>query len=162
MGAHTITAAFSGGTDYLDSQSGPIQQVVNPDATRAGLTALAVRNRRGRIIAVNLDASVQAVSPGSGIPTGPVSFFLGKKKIGAGTLSDGTFVLAAKPAQVMNHRVTAQYAGDGDFQSSGSPSLLINGNSTKAKARPFHAFVTRSHGPGARSMSRHASHGRGI
>ena len=145
LGSHTISAAYTGNTDVLPSLSGAIQQAVSQANSQSGLTGHAVYNRRGQIVAVDLDASVLAGSPGSGIPTGPVTFFQGQRKLGKATLSGGMAELTVKPGLVLNKAVTVQYAGSTDFRSSTSPKVTITRKSITAVARPFAAFYTRSH-----------------
>ena len=164
LGSHTISAAYTGNTNVLASQSGAIQEGVNQASSQSGLGSHVVRNRRGQIIAVDLDASVLAVSPGSGIPDGTVTFFQGQRKLGKATLSGGMAELTVKPGLVLNKSVTVQYAGDADFLSSVSPKVTITRKSITAAARPFAAFYTRGHAliaKSARPMARHASHARG-
>ncbi len=78
LGSHTISAAYTGNTNVLPSQSGAIQEAVSQANSQSGLGSHVVRNRRGQIVAVDLDASVLAGSPGSGIPDGTVTFFQGQ------------------------------------------------------------------------------------
>src|SRR5262249_30871045 len=115
------------------------QQVVNPAATRSILTATAVRNRRGQIIAVSLNDSVLAPWPGGGIPAGPVSFFVGTRNLGTVNLSGGTAVLSFRSKLVMSKQVNAKSAGDARFLSSVSPKVKVTRKSitAAAMARPF-------------------------
>jgi hypothetical protein len=146
IGSHAVTAAFSGSSEFASSQTGAVQQVVAQASTQTVLTATAVRNRRGQIVAVDLVSEVLVISPGSGVPSGPVSLFVGKKKLGSGVLSNGQFVLVVKPARVMGKAVIAQYGGDADFRSSVSPAVVVNKSSQAAAARPFAArFFHRPH-----------------
>ena len=113
---------------------------------------------------MDLDASVLAGSPGSGIPTGPVTFYQGSRKLGKATLSGGMAELTVKPGLVLNKAVTVQYAGSTDFRSSTSPKVTITRKSITAVARPFAAFYTKSHtmiAKSTRPMVHHASHARG-
>jgi autotransporter-associated beta strand protein len=139
VGTHTITAAYTGDANFQQSQSGAIQQVVNPAATRSILTATAVRNRRGQIIAVSLNDSVLAAWPGGGIPAGPVSFFVGIRNLGTVNLSGGIAELSVRSKLVMSKQVSAQYTGDARFLSSVSPKVKITRKSitAAAMARPF-------------------------
>jgi len=74
-----------------------------------------------------LTATTAAAAPGSGVPTGIVTFFDGATAIGIGTLSStgqaaiSTSALAAGP-----HTITAIYQGDGNFAGSTSPPITLN------------------------------------
>ncbi len=48
LGSHTITADYSGDSDYTSSQSGPTAETVSAAATETVLTTTAVRNKRGK------------------------------------------------------------------------------------------------------------------
>jgi len=66
--------------------------------------------------AVTLTATVVAVAPGSGTPTGTVTFFDGGSSIGTGTLnSSGQATLTTAALAVGSHSLTAQYGGDTNF-----------------------------------------------
>src|SRR5262249_4037833 len=136
-----ISAAYSGNTNLLASQSGAISQVVGQAASRSGVAGRAVRNRRGQIVAMNLNASVLVISPGGGIPTRPVTFFVRPRKLGPVSLGGGTAVLSVRAQLVMNKVVTAQYAGNANYLSSISPKVKITRSSTAAVARPFLSFA---------------------
>jgi large repetitive protein len=158
VGSHTITAAYGGNANILGSQSAAYQQVVNRAASASDVSGHAVRNRRGRIVKVDLDAAVQAVSPGGGTPTGVVTFFQGQRRLGTAALSGGTAEPVVKPGLVLNKAVMVQYTGDANFRPSVSPNVLITRRSITAAARPFTAFFAGSRGPAARTMARHTSH----
>ncbi len=176
MGSHTISAAYAGNADVVASRSSVIQEVVNQANSQSGLDSHVVRNRRGQIIAVALDAAVLAVSPGSGLPTGVVTFFQGQRRLGKAMLNGGTAELAVKPGLVLKQGgtaglavkpglvlkkvVTVSYSGDANFLSSVSPKVRITKQSITATARPSAAFYTGSHSRIARPMARHASHAR--
>ena len=108
VGSHTITAAYTGNANFLSSQAGSIPQDVTQADTPVRLNGKAVRNRRGRIVTVELDAHVLSVSPGSGMPTGPVTFFVGRPKLGSTRLIDGTAVLAVRSGLVLHKGVTVR------------------------------------------------------
>jgi hypothetical protein len=141
VAGHSISAAYSGNTNFLPSQSGAIFQGVLQATTQTSVTGHAVRNRRGQIVAVELDASALVFSPGSGIPAGPVSFFVGSRKLGTVGLSGGTAVLTVNAQVVLGKTVTAQYAGNADYLSSISPKVKITKGSITQVARPFFQFA---------------------
>jgi hypothetical protein len=72
---------------------------------------------------VTLTADVLATAPGSGTPTGTVTFDNGKKKLGNVTLSDGVAALQTKKLTKGAHMVTVVYHGDSDFTGNTSTGL---------------------------------------
>ena len=73
-------------------------------------------------------ATVAAVSPGTGTPTGTVNFFDGATQIGTGTLnSSGVATFSTSTLSVGTHSITAVYAGDTNFTTSTSTAVLPGG-----------------------------------
>src|SRR5207244_5281932 len=70
VGSHTITAVYSGNTNYNTSTSSAITQTVNKDGTTTSLASS--KNPSGPGQAVTFTATVVANAPGSGIPQGTV------------------------------------------------------------------------------------------
>ena len=68
-------------------------------------------------------ATVAAVPPGAGTPTGTVDFFDGRTTIGTGTLTAGVATLGTNALAVRTHSITAFYAGDTNFATNASPVL---------------------------------------
>ena len=71
---------------------------------------------------VTFTATVAAVAPGTGTPTGAVTFFDGATSLGSGTLqSPGVWTLSTATLGVGEHSsITADYSGDANFLSSNS------------------------------------------
>ena len=72
---------------------------------------------------VTITATVAAVAPGSGTPTGSVEFYDGSTDLGGGTLSGGVATLSTSSLGVGSHGITAVYGGDTDFSTSTSAAL---------------------------------------
>ncbi|MFE2500205.1 Ig-like domain-containing protein, partial [Streptomyces scopuliridis] len=70
---------------------------------------------------VTLTATVAAVAPGAGTPTGTVSFFDGATLLGNGTLSGGVATFVTSALAIGTHPLTAVYNGSGNFNTSTSP-----------------------------------------
>ncbi len=123
VGSNSITAVYEGDTNYSTSTSAPVPV---PVAQASTTTAVAffpsspVANQN-----VTLTATVAAVSPGAGTPTGSVQFFNGTTLLGTGTITAGvaTVTTAALPAGA--NMVTAKYSGDTNFEVSTSPALTV-------------------------------------
>jgi len=124
VGNHAITVISSGDPNFIGSASSIVTQTVNPAATSTSLTSSVNPSVTGQ--AVTITATVSVNMPGSGTPTGTVSFeddsitiagCAADPVIGAGiaTCAD-TFVAGADA-------ITAVYGGDANFMGSTSPIL---------------------------------------
>jgi hypothetical protein len=72
---------------------------------------------------VTFTATVSAAAPGSGTPTGSVTFYDGTTKLGTGTLNGGSAAFTITTLSIGTHSITAVYGGDGNFKTSTSPAL---------------------------------------
>ena len=115
VATHSITAVYSGDTNDLTSTSTAVDQVVNLVATTAALTS---SNLSGAAGTVTYSATVADVAPGTGTPTGTVTFYDSAGLIGMATLVGG--VAKLKPsAQVLapgSYLIYAIYSGDATHQ----------------------------------------------
>ncbi|WP_030356027.1 Ig-like domain-containing protein, partial [Streptomyces scopuliridis] len=68
-----------------------------------------------------LTATVTAVPPGAGTPTGTVSFFDGATLLGTATLSGGVATFSVSTLGIGSHSLTAVYNGSPNFTGSTSP-----------------------------------------
>jgi hypothetical protein len=118
VGIHSITAAYSGDADFMGSAASATTTTTQA-ATITTLTAAPDPSVFGQ--AITLTASVSAIPPGAGTPTGTVSFFDGAALLGTGTLGGGVATLTSSSLTVGSHSLTAVYSGDADFTSSTSP-----------------------------------------
>jgi hypothetical protein len=97
-----------------------------------GNTSTAVRSSKNPSVPagqVTFTATVSAVAPADGTPTGTVTFLDGGSAIGTGSLTGGTVTLSTTALATGNHTITAQYGGDADFDVSngsltGNPQLV--------------------------------------
>jgi len=112
-GPHTITVSYSGDGNFVTSTSGPMTQAVNQAATTTKVTSSANPSIFGE--SVTFTATVKAVAPGSGTPTGTVSFLDGSTSLGTGTLSGGTATLSISTLAAAAHSITVVYEGDANF-----------------------------------------------
>src|SRR5262249_32926651 len=87
VGNHMLTASFAGGGGFAGSTSPAVAETVNPAATAVTLNSSITPAVTGQ--AVTLTATVTAVAPGAGIPTGTVTFFDGGTPLGSAML-DGS------------------------------------------------------------------------
>jgi hypothetical protein len=120
-GSHSITASYGGSSTYAGSTSPVLTQVVNVDPTTTTVTSSLNPSVFGQN--VTFTATVHATAPGSGIPTGSVTFFDGTTQIGTGTLASGSATLVTNALVAGSHSITVSYASDGNFGSSTSAAL---------------------------------------
>jgi hypothetical protein len=132
VASHSITAVYGGDTDDLGSTSSALSQVVNKDSTSTGLTSSVNPSTFGQ--SVTFTATVTASAPGSGTPTGTVTFKDGTSTLGTGTLSGGVATYTTSKLSVGTHSITAIYNGDTNFKTSTSPALTQTVNKKKAPA----------------------------
>ena len=106
-------------------------QAVNRAGTTTALTSSANPSVYGQ--AVTFTATVAAVSPGGGTPTGTVTFKDGATILGTGTLdAGGRATFTTSSLAVGRHSITAVYGGDTNFSVSTSTVLTqtVNREST--------------------------------
>ena len=118
---HPIRAVYSGSSNLSGSTSNTISQVVNKAATITTLLSALNPSTFGDNIVFT--AFVSATSPGSGIPTGTVTFRNGAATLGTGVLNaagSATFSISSLAANVTLYSITAVYAGDVNFLTSTS------------------------------------------
>ena len=123
-GSHTITAVYNGSSSDITSTSPSLIQTVNQDTTTTAVTASANPSVFGQW--VTFTATVTAAAPGSGTPTGLVTFYMdgSSTPLGSGTLGcSGFAILSIKTLPVGSHTITAIYRGDNNFITSTSPTL---------------------------------------
>ncbi|MFI1405754.1 Ig-like domain-containing protein, partial [Streptomyces griseofuscus] len=115
----SLIAVYSGDTEFTGSTSPVDVQTVTQSATTTGLTSAPDPSVFGE--AKTLTATVAAVPPGAGTPTGTVDFFDGATLIGTSTVTGGTATLTTSALGVGTHSLTAVYNGDTEFTGSTSP-----------------------------------------
>ncbi|MGW3266600.1 Ig-like domain-containing protein, partial [Streptomyces sp. NPDC001056] len=119
VGTHSLIAVYSGSTNFGSSASPIDTQTVTKASTTTTLTSTPNPSTVGQ--AVTLTATVAAVPPGTGTPTGTVSFFDGATLLGTSTLVGGTATLTTSSLTVGTHSLTAVYNGSATFNPSTSP-----------------------------------------
>jgi hypothetical protein len=115
VGTSAITAVYSGDANFPGSTSTIFSQTVNADAT--SVTVASSLNPAPFGEPVTFTATVTAQAPGSGTPTGTVTFKDGSSTLGAATLSGGSATFTATLSEG-SHPITAVYGGDGSFNGS--------------------------------------------
>jgi subtilisin-like proprotein convertase family protein len=112
VGTYTITAIGATSTNYTfnyvvgtltigqSASSGVVASSANPQLPGANVT---------------FTATISAVAPGVGTPSGTVSFRVDGSIAGSGTLSGGAATFTTSSLALGAHTVVAEYAGDGNF-----------------------------------------------
>jgi hypothetical protein len=127
---HTVTANYVDADGNFSNSAGSLSggQVVNKPNTATNLTSSQNSSALGQ--SVTFTATVSAVAPGTGTPTGTVTFFDGGSAIGTGTLNSGVATFATSALVAGNNTITTSYSGDGTFNGStasltGNPQVVV-------------------------------------
>jgi hypothetical protein len=118
VGSHNITVTYGGDANFATSTSSILTQVVDKASTTT--TLLGAPNPANVGQTVTLTATVAAVSPGAGSPTGTVTFSEGAATLGTGTVSSGVATLNISTLSAGSHTIIASYGGDTNFITSAS------------------------------------------
>ncbi|MFE9060091.1 Ig-like domain repeat protein [Streptomyces violaceusniger] len=126
-GSHAVTAVYSGDASFTSS-TGTDTQTVNQSATTTTATSTPDPSTFGQTL--TLTATVAAVPPGAGIPTGSVTFTI--SGTGGGTLTGalnagGVATVTSSTLAAGTHTITAVYGGAVNFSSStGTDTQTVN------------------------------------
>ncbi|HKW32657.1 MAG TPA: Ig-like domain repeat protein [Candidatus Acidoferrum sp.] len=121
VGPHSITAQYSGDTNYSGSTASAIVETVNPAADNVSVsTSSTFYGQPSTFI-----ATVQPVGY-SGTPTGTLTFSDGTTVLGTGTLSNGSAQFTTSTLTVGSHSISASYSGDANFQPATSAQVTAN------------------------------------
>ncbi len=120
VGTHAVRAVYPGDTNYTSSTSAPLAQVVSRASTGTTLTLTTPVSRQNTI---TYRATVVAVAPGGGTPTGTVRFFRNGNRIGTATLVNGVAVLSYRNTGLNTgtYQMTARYVASTNYAGSTSP-----------------------------------------
>jgi len=117
---HTVTASYSGDTDFSASSASSSQQVdqkVGQAAVTTAVTANSATSVYGAPVA--LGATVTAASPGAGTPTGTVTFEVNGNPVGTpAALTNGAANETVSGLPGGSDSITASYSGDSNFAAS--------------------------------------------
>ena len=123
VGTHTIVATFSGSTNYTTSISAGLSETVNKANSRTVVTTSGTPAAQGTTVI--LTATVTAVVPGVGVPTGSVQFVIDGNNVGPvlALNTSGQTAYASATIPVGRHTVSAVYTGDANFNASTSNNI---------------------------------------
>jgi hypothetical protein len=130
-GPHTITATYSGDTNFAGAADTKSQIVA-----AAGTTTFLAGTPNPGIFgqSVTFTATTVAVAPGAGTPAGIVSFFDGGTPLGSASLDgSGVATLSTTSLVLGSQNITAVYAGSTSFTgSTGTFSQTVTAGTTTA------------------------------
>jgi hypothetical protein len=121
LGSHSITASYSGDSNFTGSNSGAVSQVVN----QAGTTTVVASSLNPAYVtqSITFTATVNGLYGGS--PTGSVTFKAGSTMLGTATLNgSGQASLTTSFSTAGPRSITAIYVGDVNYHGSTSAVLV--------------------------------------
>ncbi len=120
VGPHTVSATYGGDAGFNGSSGSLPTQTVNKSSTSTSLTSAPNPSVFGQ--SVTFTATVSAIAPGAGNPSGTVTFLDNGVSIGSGSVgAGGVATLTTSALAVGTHaNITAQYSGDASFNGSTS------------------------------------------
>ena len=118
LGTHSITAVYNGSTTFATSTSTALTQTVSQDSTTTMVLSSANPSASGQ--AVVFTAVELPAAPGTGVPTGTVTFKDGTTTLATETLSGGTAFYIDTALTNGIHSITVVYSGDANFTTSTS------------------------------------------
>jgi hypothetical protein len=127
VGTHSITAQYSGDSNYATSTSSALSFIVTAVSSLLNTaTALAATPTSGVSgVSISFSATITPAS-GSAVPTGSVDFYDGTTSLGTETLnSSGEATLSTSTLAVGTHSITAKYSGDTNFNASTSSAVTV-------------------------------------
>ena len=145
LGAHSITASYGGDANFQTSVSSATTQTVGQAATTGTVVSSVASPVFGQ--SITLTATVVVTAPGTGIPTGTVTFLDGATVLGTASLNAGVATFAVSSLSVDTHSITASYGGDTTYMASTSPitSVVVGqASSTTTIASPTATFYGQS------------------
>ncbi|HVV35819.1 MAG TPA: Ig-like domain-containing protein [Acidimicrobiales bacterium] len=133
-GPHSISAAYSGDTNYVGS-TGTSSFTVDKAGTMTGLSSSPNPSVFGQPVTITGTVS-PSTAPGS------VLFSDGASSLGSGTLSSGTASVTTSALSVGSHTLNGHYAGDDNYESSDASPItqVVNkADTTTVLTGPAHA-----------------------
>jgi hypothetical protein len=122
VGSHVILALYGGDGNFGGSNSASQTETVTQATTTATLGASGSPSVSGQ--SVTFTATVQAVSPAGGVPTGTVNFKEGSLILGSGTLNtSGVATFTTTTLAIATHSIVAQYLGTSGYAGSSSSTV---------------------------------------
>ena len=124
VGNYTITAVYTpaAGSGFLGSTT-TIDQSISQDPAIAALSSSENPSNYGDTVTFTVTVTPDA--PGSGPPTGSVTFYDGSTALGTESLTAGLATYTTSNLAIGNHTISAIYNGDTNFTNDPNSSPLI-------------------------------------
>lgn len=120
-GVNSITAQYQGNASFGGSNSTPLTVTVAKANTTSVLTTTPNPSSLGA--SVTITVTISSTSTSSVKPSGNVTFFSDGVQIGTATAVNGVATLTSSSLTIGAHAITAQYDGDGNYNSSTAPAV---------------------------------------
>jgi len=122
LGTRNLQAVFTPGTpDFLPAQSSNVSSTVKRATTATVVSSSANPSNAGESVTFT---ALVTVTNGQGTPTGSVTFRDGNTTLATVSLGANGSASTTQSLAAGEHNVTAQYAGDTNFEGSTSPVLM--------------------------------------
>ncbi len=119
---HSITAVYSGDSNFLGSTSAALKQIVDEATTSTTVKSSLNPSTSGQT--VTFTATVKEKAASTVTPTGTVNFMDGATKIGSHALAGGVAAFSTSKLASGSHNITAVYVGNADDSTSTSTVLV--------------------------------------
>ncbi|MGB9205395.1 MAG: Ig-like domain-containing protein [Terriglobales bacterium] len=120
-GVYNDTWTFTDGTGNYNNASGTVLDTITQSSTATALSATPNPANFGQ--SVSLQATVTPIPPGTGTPTGTVTFKDGGTPLSTVTMSSAAASFVTSSLAPGTHNLTASYSGDANFSQSSSAVL---------------------------------------
>ena len=137
-GSHSVSASYGGDSNFNGSAASAINQVVNKANTTT--TVVSSLNPAPVMRLITFTATIAAVAPSVGTPTGVVTFTIDGITVGVPALSGGVAIYSTAVLTAGTHTVSATYGGAANYNGSTgvlAPSQIVS------KYRIFLPIVSR-------------------
>ena len=118
-GAHSITASYSGDSNFNSSVSSALPQTVNPAGSTTTASSSLNPSTFGQSVALNASVTPKF----GGVATGSVTFKDGTNVLGTVVVGSNAASLVLNTLQTGSHSITAVYSGDSNVGGSTSVAL---------------------------------------
>jgi hypothetical protein len=144
VGNHTITAMYNATMNFATSTSTALSQRVGKDGTHLSISTSGSPSKFGQFVTFTVTGF--AAAPGSGSPTGLVTFFNGNSPIGSADFnSSRQAVFSTFTLTIGAHSISATYGGDVNFTGSRSATIQQVVSSQASAAGPLAEAQTIAH-----------------
>jgi hypothetical protein len=126
VGLYTVTATYSGDSNFSPSTSPAIAVTVAASAKISTLTSVVASSTQltsGQSVTLSVKV---APATGTSTPTGSATIMDGQTSIGTVTLSAGAGSFSSTTLSVGTHAITAAYSGDANFAGSASVAVTVS------------------------------------